>query len=94
CACRHQVDAILMDLAMPEMDGFEAIAKLQENSVAAETTIIACSAFATSEWREKAMSAGCEGFITKPVEPEKLVSQVRKIVLNSKIKKFLCQQSS
>lgn len=93
-ACRHQVDAILMDLAMPEMDGFEAIAKLQENAVAAETTIIACSAFATSEWREKAMSAGCEGFITKPVEPEKLVSQVRKIVLNSKIKKFLCQQSS
>ena len=79
-------DVILMDLAMPEMDGFEATQCLKQDPATAEITIIACSAFATRESQTKAFQIGCEGYITKPIEPERLVTQITKIVQSSKKK--------
>lgn len=86
-AHRSHPDAIVMDLAMPGMDGFEATQLLKQAPDTADITVIACSAFATKEYRERAFQAGCEGYITKPIEPHRLIEQVTKCVLSSKIKK-------
>ncbi|WP_372367666.1 response regulator [Candidatus Uabimicrobium sp. HlEnr_7] len=76
---------VLMDLAMPEVDGFEATRKIKENPSTVDTTVIACSAFHTSDFRQKAFEAGCEGYITKPIDPDELIEQIQKYTLASKI---------
>ncbi len=80
-------DTIVMDLAMPGMDGFEATEMLKRDPTTTDITVIACSAFATSEYKERALQMGCEGYITKPIEPNRLVEQVTRLILNSKIRK-------
>ena len=81
-----QPDIILMDLALPDMDGFEAAQRIKQQPSTAHATIIACSAFATSDFQQRAFEAGCEGYITKPVEPNHLVQQVMTCFLTSKIR--------
>ena len=80
-------DTVLMDLAMPGIDGFEATQILKQDPETADMTVIACSAFTTGDYQERAFQVGCEGYITKPIEPNRLVEQVTKLVLASKIKK-------
>lgn len=81
-------DFVITDLAMPEMDGFEVTQCLKREAATAGITVIACSAFNTKEYQAKALSVGCEGYITKPIEPEYFIEQVQKIVVASKIKKI------
>lgn len=80
-------EVILMDLAMPGMDGFEVTQQLQQHPETAKIPIIACSAFATRDSQQKAFDTGCVGYITKPVNPERLVAQVKKIIVNATEKK-------
>ncbi len=77
-------DVILMDLVMPDMDGFETTRHLKHDSRTTKIPIIACSAVATKEFQERAKKVGCVGYITKPIEPKRLIEQVRKNVLASK----------
>ena len=58
----------------------------------ADITVIACSAFTAREYKERAMQVGCEGYITKPIEPNRLVEQVTRFMLTSKIKKKVARQ--
>ena len=87
-------DTILMDLAMPELDGFEATKILKCHPLTSEITVIACSALSTKESKEKAFQAGCEGYITKPIEPDRFVEQVAKLALVSKIRRRCVWQKS
>jgi CheY-like chemotaxis protein len=64
-----------MDLAMPRVDGWEAIRRLGESSWTREIPIIAVSAVAVS--RETAFNAGCKAYLTKPCEPHVLWAQIR-----------------
>ncbi|MCP4399461.1 MAG: response regulator [bacterium] len=84
-------DAIVMDLAMPGMDGFEATRQIKQHPATANITVIACSAFATKDFQKRAFQAGCEGYITKPIEPERLVDQFTKLVLTSKIRRRILE---
>jgi CheY-like chemotaxis protein len=68
-------DIIVMDLAMPRVDGWEAIRRLGESSWTREIPIIAVSAVAVS--RETAFNAGCKAYLTKPCEPHVLWAQIR-----------------
>ena len=80
-------DVIVMDLAMPEMDGFEATQQIKQHPPTADIAVIACSAFATIDYQKRAFQAGCEGYITKPIEPEHLIEQITKLILTSKIRR-------
>ena len=82
-AVEHMPDVILLDLVMPDMDGFETMQALKEEPKIAQIPVIACSAVATKGYQEKATQAGCVGYITKPIEPERLIKQVRKNMLMS-----------
>jgi len=71
------VDIILMDMMMPEMDGFEAIANIRKNPRLKHIPIIAVTAKAMAGDREKCMQAGASDYISKPVDIDQLMSLLR-----------------
>jgi CheY-like chemotaxis protein/signal transduction histidine kinase/HAMP domain-containing protein len=71
------VDAILMDVMMPEMDGYETMTRIRQDPRFRSLPIIALTAKAMKGDREKCIAAGASDYITKPVEPEQLLSLLR-----------------
>ncbi|RHW37434.1 response regulator [Lysinibacillus yapensis] len=71
------VDLILMDIMMPEMDGYEAIIKIRENPLHEQLPVIALTAKAMKEDREKCLQIGASDYIAKPVEPDQLISLIK-----------------
>ena len=69
-------DLILMDLNLPEIDGWEATRRLKGDPVTRDIPIIALSAHAMAGDREKALATGCDDFDTKPVEFDRLLSKI------------------
>jgi two-component system, cell cycle response regulator DivK len=79
-AAAEQPDVILMDLEMPVIDGWEATRRLKSNPQTRDIPVIALSAHALAGAREKALAAGCDEFDTKPIEFERLVGTLRRIL--------------
>jgi CheY-like chemotaxis protein len=73
----RDIDVVLMDLMMPEMDGFETIRAIREDPRFRTLTIIAVTAKAMKGDREKCIEAGASDYIAKPVDPEELVAKLR-----------------
>jgi two-component system, sensor histidine kinase and response regulator len=69
-------DIVLMDLQMPEMDGFQATAKLRSDDRFARLPIVAMTAHATTEERQRCLAAGMNDHIAKPIDPDLLISTV------------------
>ena len=67
---------ILMDMQMPNMDGLEATREIRKMSVAHSLPIIAMTANAFNEDRERCFEAGMDDFIAKPVEPEQMFTTI------------------
>src|SRR6266446_567771 len=79
-AAAEQPDIILMDIEMPVVDGWEAARRLKGNPQTYDIPIIALSAHALAGEREKAIATGCEEFDTKPIEFERLIATVRRVL--------------
>ena len=75
-ACRNNpdIDLVLMDIQMPEMDGYEAVQKIREFNP--EVVIIAQTAFAQRGDREKAIAAGCNDYLAKPISKTDLMALI------------------
>lgn len=78
CDRERSIDLVLMDLQMPEMNGYAATKILK--SKYPELTIVAQTAFAMSDDREKALDAGCDDYLAKPIKSKDLLSMVSKFV--------------
>jgi CheY-like chemotaxis protein len=79
-AAAERPDIVLMDLEMPGIDGWEATRRLKSNPDTRDIPVIALSAHALAGSREKALAAGCDEFDTKPVEFDRLVATVRRVL--------------
>ena len=73
-------DIILLDLAMPGMDGFELCRRIKEDAVFGEIPIIAISALSASDHRERILSLGVSDYFEKPFVPSELMDRVTKLL--------------
>jgi len=70
-------DLIIMDLTLPDMDGWEATRRIKADPTTKHIPVIALTANAMEGDREKALAAGCDDFDTKPVELPRLLDKIR-----------------
>jgi CheY-like chemotaxis protein len=73
-------DLILMDMNMPEVDGWEATRQIKADSALSKVPVIALTAHAMSSDRARALDAGCTDYLTKPIEFTKLLSLIESIL--------------
>jgi CheY-like chemotaxis protein len=79
-AASVQPDLILMDLSLPVIDGWEATRRVKANPATAKIPVIALTAHAMSQDKEKALAAGCDDFDTKPVELQRLLEKINALL--------------
>jgi two-component system, cell cycle response regulator DivK len=73
-------DIILMDMSLPELDGWEATRRLKSADETNKIPILGLSAHAMAGDREKAMQAGCDDYDTKPVEFKRLLGKIEELL--------------
>jgi two-component system cell cycle response regulator DivK len=76
-ATSKEPDLILMDLALPDLDGWEATRRLKADPTTNHIPVVALTANAMEGDREKALAAGCDDFNTKPIELPRLLGKIR-----------------
>jgi two-component system, cell cycle response regulator DivK len=84
-AAAEHPDIILMDLDLPVVDGWEAARRLKADLVTRGIPIIALTAHAMSGSREKALAAGCDDFDTKPIDFDRLMQKIGRLLVSSKV---------
>jgi CheY-like chemotaxis protein len=72
-----QPDLVLMDMWMPVLDGIDATALIKADTATAHVPVLALSAHVFPPAPERALAAGCETFLPKPVDPEVLLEEIR-----------------
>ncbi|MCI0711379.1 MAG: response regulator [Chloroflexi bacterium] len=77
---KEKPDLILMDISLPEMDGWEATRELKNRAETQQIPIIALTAHATHEDRVKSMEAGADAFETKPFRMPRLSAKIEKLL--------------
>jgi two-component system, cell cycle response regulator DivK len=73
-------DIILMDLALPKMDGWEATRRLKTDERTKHIPIVALTGHALAGYAEGARQAGCDAFVTKPCLPDALVAEIQRML--------------
>jgi len=77
-ALKEKPDLVLMDVQLPDFDGLEATKRIRASETDAEIPIVALTSYAMPGDREKALAAGCTGYIEKPINPETFMAEVEK----------------
>ena len=77
-AVSQKPDAILLDIQLPEMDGYTVAAELKKHNELKNVPIIAVTSYAMVGDREKILASGANGYIEKPINPDTFVDEIRK----------------
>ena len=79
-ATREQPDLILMDMQLPKVNGYDATQALKSQPETMHIPIVALTAHAMADERERALAAGCDGYLTKPIDTRAFPGQVRQFL--------------
>lgn len=79
-AIREKPDLIIMDIDLPGIDGLEATKRIRESKGDHKVPIVALTSYAMTGDRERALAAGCTGYIEKPIDPETFMGEVEKFI--------------
>lgn len=71
-------DFVLLDIQLPDIDGTEVLRQIRQAGSA--VPIIAMTSFAMAGDREKLLAAGCNGYIEKPIDPERVIAQINQVL--------------
>lgn len=75
----HRPDLVLMDLWMPVLDGLAATERLKADPRTSEVPVLALSAYTLPAAVDRALAAGCDSFLPKPVDPDQLLEKIRQL---------------
>jgi two-component system cell cycle response regulator DivK len=76
-ALMYKPQAILLDIQLPEMDGYAVATEIRKNAEISEIPIIAVTSYAMMGDRERILAAGANGYIEKPINPETFVGEIK-----------------
>ena len=81
CICREDFDLVLMDIQMPEMDGYQATAAIRclEDPAKAHLPIVAMTAHAMARDRQRCLAAGMNAYISKPINADELLNTIARL---------------
>ena len=69
-------DLIILDIQLPEMDGYAVARELKKDPATCRIPIVAVTSYAMAGDRDRALAAGCEGYIEKPINPETFIQEI------------------
>jgi two-component system cell cycle response regulator DivK len=69
-------DLVLMDMLLPKMNGYEATRRIKARPETKDVPVVALTAYSMKGDREKILESGCDGYISKPIDPETFVSEM------------------
>lgn len=79
-ALKERPDFILLDIQLPDIMGTEVLKMIRASDIGDSIPIIAVTSYAMAGDREKLLSAGCDGYIEKPIDPLLVIKQIRKVI--------------
>ncbi len=79
-AARERPDIILMDIGLPHIDGIEATRRIRHDHTMRDVLIVALTAHHESEYRAQALAAGCDAYLTKPVDFDWLIDLLGRLL--------------
>jgi two-component system cell cycle response regulator DivK len=79
-ALAEKPDLVLMDIQMPEMDGYEAASRMRADPLLARIPIVAVTSFAMTSDRARALEMGFVGYIEKPIQPQTFVAEIARFL--------------
>jgi len=77
-AIKEKPDLVIMDIQLPGIDGLEATQRIRNSEVNEELPIVVLTSYAMVGDKEKALKAGCTGYIEKPINPETFMAEIEK----------------
>ncbi len=77
-AIKEKPDLVIMDIQLPDIDGLEATRRIRASVADSELPIVALTSYAMVGDKEKAMAAGCTGYIEKPINPDTFMAELEK----------------
>lgn len=78
-ALKQRPDFIILDIQLPDIDGMEVLRKIRASEIGHAIPVIAVTSFAMAGDRERLLAAGCDEYIEKPIDPLRVVSQIRRV---------------
>ncbi len=79
-AKENKPDFVILDIQLPDITGFEVLDMLRACAETHDIPVIAMTSYAMAGDRERMLAAGCNGYIEKPIDPERVVSQVKRAI--------------
>jgi len=79
-ATKEKPDLIIMDIQLPDINGLEVVRRIRASETDLKIPIVALTSYAMVGDREKALAAGCTGYIEKPIDPDTFMAEIEKFL--------------